>query len=145
MFFKAKKEDYYLASAFTATLTENNGPLSGVNVSRTVSWNGDDPKDVQHATTDANGLFSFPAIVRELAISPLAQFAANVHIEAHIGGEKHTLWYNSKLEAEENKEFGGEPLERVVCDLKSEEVALDLGFSRVLTICRWVNMPTDWD
>lgn len=145
LLFKGEKKTYVLASEFSATLTDNDKPIAGVRLVRTITWDNGDSSVIQETTTTDNGHFSFTKVEKELTFSSLAHFSFSSTIEAIVNHESVLVWHNSKQEAAENSEYGGNPIENIVCNLSDEDIVFRLGYANVMTICRWPGMPTDWN
>jgi hypothetical protein len=121
-------------------LMQDGRPLSNTKITRQLWWNGNKDGLVEEFLTDENGYFSLPLHEEALSLGMLSQFVASASIEAEVDGEMFDVWYNNKFENGLHVETDGE-ISNLVCDLQEEEIVLQAGLSKILTTCRWKNMP----
>lgn len=140
MFGKKTMQTYVISSPMQGVLMKNGEPLAYTKFSRHLRWNGNEEGLVEEFTTDQNGFFSLPVHEENLDLGMLTQFTGSTHLQAEIDGEVFDIWYNNKFEGHVYAETGKE-LNNLVCDLTSEEVVVQAELSKIMTICRWPNMP----
>jgi len=140
MFGKGKTENYVIFSPMEGVLMQNGKPLAGASIVRTLWWNGNVEGLVEEFKTDDKGRFSLPIHEEELKLGMLDQFVGKADLEIETESGNEYLWSSSKFFPEIFTETEGE-LRGLVCDTKSEEIAVPMGPTSILTRCRWSNMP----
>jgi hypothetical protein len=138
---KKPKQTYVIASPMTGTLKQNGKPLAHVKIIRRLRWNGNENGIEQEFATDEKGGFLLPVHEEQLVLGKLTQFVCSTQLDVEVDGERFDLWYGNKFEAQLYAETGGRKLEGMVCDLNNEEVVAEYGVSRIMTVCRWIDMP----
>lgn len=140
MFTKGSTEKYVIFSPMEGVLMQNGEPLPNTKIVRRLRWNGNDDGLVEEFLTDDQGRFSLPVHEEELAIGMLGQFVGKADLEIESDHGRDYLWTSSKFYPEIYSETGGE-ISGLVCDIESEEIAVPMGPTSILTKCRWKNMP----
>jgi hypothetical protein len=140
MFEKKSTQTYVISSPMQGVLVNNGEPLANTKITRHMRWVGNDEGLVEEFVTDQNGYFSLPVHEESLALGMLTQFSSSTHLQAEIDGETFDIWYNNKFEADVYAEAGIK-LNNVVCDLSAAEVVVQAELSKIMTICRWSDMP----
>ena len=140
MFAKQKTENYVIFSPLQGVLMEGGEPLPNVKIIRRLKWNGNEEGLVEEFTTDDRGRFSLPLHEEPLALGVLSQFVASVDLELKTERGCDYLWTSSKFFPEIYTETDGK-VEGLICDVNSEEIAVPMGATSILTKCRWKNMP----
>ena len=119
---------------------QNGKPLANTSITRRLRWNGNDEGLVEEFVTDEQGRFSLPIHEEALALGMLNQFVSSAKLEVKIKDQIFDVWYNNKFEAELHAETNG-LVSDLVCDLGVEEVVVKAGLSKIMTICRWKDIP----
>lgn len=140
MFTKKNAESYVISSPMKGILIHNRVPLINTKIIRKLKWNGNEAGLVETFTTDENGRFFLPVHEEELSLGMLNQFVSSTEVEVDLDGKIFEVWYNNKFENGLFVETDGE-IKELVCDLMAEELILKAGLSKILTICRWKDMP----
>ena len=140
MFVKPATENYVIFSPLEGVLMRNGQPLANTKIIRRLRWNGNDEGLVEEFTTDIQGRFSLPVHEEALSLGMLSQFVGSAKLEVDIDGQLIDVWYNNKFEEGLYAETDG-PLTDLVCDLDFEEIVIKAGLSKIMTICRWKDMP----
>ncbi len=140
VFIKPTTETYVISSPMEGVLMKDGQPLANTKIIRTLRWNDNEDGLTETFTTDEQGRFSLPIHEVDLTLGMLAQFVASVKLEAKIDGKIIDIWYNNKFEKGLNAETDG-AISGLACELTAEEIVVETGLSKVMTICRWDNMP----
>jgi len=140
MFGKGTKEKYVIFSPMQGLLVQNDKPLPNTTIVRRLSWNGNGEGLVEEFTTDDKGYFSLPIHEEELELGMLTQFVGKTDIEFKSEHGQDYLWTSSKFHPEIYTETDGQ-VQGLICDIESEEIAVPMGPTSILTRCRWKNMP----
>jgi hypothetical protein len=141
MFTKQATENYVIFSPMEGVLLKGGVPLSNAKIIRRLTWNDNEEGLVEEFTTDEQGSFSLPIHEEALSIGMLSQFVASAQLEVLYEGDLHDIWYNSRLGNGEYLETDG-PARELICDLNQEEGVVEISsLVRILTKCRWANMP----
>lgn len=114
-------------------------PLPNTTLIRRLKWNGNDDGLVEEFITDDKGQFSLPIHEEQLSLG-LTQFVSSAKIEVNIAGQLYDVWYNNKFRPDIYAETDGK-VQDLFCDLGSEEIVVSADLSRIMTVCRWKNMP----
>ena len=138
---KSAKEKYVIFSPMQGVLMQNGKPLAYTKIIRRLRWNGNDEEGlVEEFMTDEAGRFSLPIHEEQLALGMLSQFVGKADLEVGTAEGREYLWSSSKFSPEVFAETDGE-LNELTCDMASEEIAVPMGPTSILTKCRWKNMP----
>jgi hypothetical protein len=137
---KQKPENHVIFSPMEGVLIKNGKPLANAIIIRRLKWNGNDDGLVEEFTTDEQGLFSLSIHEEELSLSMLNQFVASTDLEVVTEKGSEYLWTSSKFFPEIYSETNGKVVE-LVCDITSQEIAVPMGATSILTKCRWKDMP----
>jgi hypothetical protein len=140
MFGKNSTQTYVISSPLQGVLKRNGEPLANTKIIRRLRWNGNEEGLVEEFTTNDQGVFSLPLHEEQISISMLTQFVSSSKLEVEHEGQMFDIWYNNKFEAPIFSETGAE-LSNLVCDLAQEEVVVKSGLSKIMTVCRWADMP----
>lgn len=141
MFGKNSMQSYVIFSPMQGVLMQDGKPLAHTKIIRRLRWNGNDEDGVvEEFMTDEAGRFSLPIYEEKLSLGMLSQFVGKADLEVEINAQRDYLWTSSKFYPEIYAETGGQ-VEDLVCDLGSEEIAVPMGPTSILTKCRWKNMP----
>ena len=140
MFVKPTTENYVIFSPMEGVLMRNDQPLANTKIIRRLRWNGNDEGLVEEFATDDQGRFSLPVHEEALSLGMLSQFVGKADLEVKTESGKDYIWTSSKFFPEIFTETGGK-ISDLVCDIESEEVAVPMGPTSILTRCRWKNMP----
>ena len=140
MFVKPTTENYVIFSPLEGVLKRNGQSLANTKIIRRLRWNGNDEGLIEEFTTDDQGRFSLPVHEEALSLGMLSQFVGSAKLEVEIDGQLVDVWYNNKFEEGLYAETNG-PLTDLVCDLNFEEIVIKAGLSKIMTICRWKDMP----
>lgn len=140
MFLKPASKNYVIFSPMEGVLMQNGKPLANTSITRRLRWNGNDEGLVEEFVTDEQGQFSLPIHEETLALGMLNQFVGKADLEIETENGKDYLWTSSKFFPEIYSETGGQ-ISELICDIESEEIAVPMGPSSILTKCRWTNMP----
>jgi len=121
-------------SAVKARITLNGVPASGAKVIRLAKLK---KENIDTTTTDDNGVFEFPAAFENSLkkFSP-AEIVISQQIKVEYQGESYEIWANGKMDARENSELGGVPLD-LNCELTDEAKTHRTSASLILTNCKW--------
>ncbi len=141
MFVKPKTENYVIISPMEGVLMQNGKPLVNTRITRRLRWNGNEEGLIEDFLTDEQGRFSLPIHEEALSLGMLSQFVGSAKLEVEIDGEVFDVWYNNKFEKEIFSESEGE-ISDLVCNLGNDEIVVKAGLSKIMTICRWKDMPT---
>lgn len=140
MFNNKKVKNYVISSSMEGVLLRGGKPLSHAKINRRLRWNGNDEGLVEQFLTDEHGRFSLPTYEIELSLGMLNQFVCSTKLEVEIEEDIYDVWYNNKFEGDLHAETDG-PISDLVCDLSADEMVVEAGLSKIMTICRWANMP----
>ncbi len=141
MFGKKSSQTYVIFSPMQGVLMQDGKPLSHTKIIRRLRWNGNDEEGlVEEFMTDEAGRFSLPIHEEQLSFGMLSQFVGKADLEVEIAESTEYLWTSSKFTPEVFAETEGE-LKELICDMASEEIAVPMGPTSILTKCRWKNMP----
>lgn len=140
MFGKKSTQTYVIFSPMQGVLLQDGKPLANTKIIRKLAWNGNEDGVVEEFVTDENGYFSLPVYEQELSLGMLNQFVGKADLEFETPTQRDYLWTSSKFFPEIFAETDGE-LEDLVCDIASEEIAVPMGPTSILTRCRWKNIP----
>lgn len=140
MFSKKKSENYVIFSPLEGVLMQEGNPLANTKIIRRLKWNGNEDGLVETFTSDELGRFSLPIHEEELSLGMLNQFVASADLEIETENGSDYLWTSSKFFPEIYTETDGKVAE-LVCDIASEEIAVPMGATSILTKCRWKDMP----
>lgn len=138
---KRSKQMYVIASPMVGKLMQNGKPLVHVKIKRRLRWNGNDDGIEQEFTTNEKGEFRLPVHEEQLVLGKLTQFVCSTQLDVELDGKQFDLWYNNKFEEHLYAETDGRKLEGLTCDLNDEEVVVEYGVSKIMTVCRWTEMP----
>lgn len=133
-------QKYVVSSPLSGVLIENGKPLTNTKIFRILRWNGNDSGLVETFVTDNEGRFFLPVHEEELSLGVLAQFVASSKLEVELNGTHIDVWYNNKFEKDMYAETDG-PISGLICEVTESEIVVETGLSKVMTICRWDNMP----
>jgi hypothetical protein len=141
MFGKKSSQTYVIFSPMQGVLMQDGKPLSHTKIIRRLRWNGNDEEGVvEEFMTDEAGRFSLPIHEEQLSFGMLSQFVGSTKLEVQVDGQNIDVWYNNKFEAPIYAETEKE-LTDLICELNQEEVVVKSGLSKIMTICRWADMP----
>lgn len=140
IFGKTVKETYVIASPMQGVLMQRGKPLAHTKIIRHLRWNGNEEGLVEEFMTDEAGRFSLPIHEERLSLGMLTQFVGKMDLEVEISEGRDYIWTSSKFMPEVYAETEGE-LNELICDIASEEIAVPMGPTSILTKCRWNNMP----
>jgi hypothetical protein len=108
-----------LISEVHGTVLNNGKPVEGAELIEKVVWS-DDENEIppQHAVTDTNGAFGFPAIERKAGLLRLipAQPTIQQTITIKYQGVEYIAWLHGKTSYNANTELDGKPI-HLVCEL----------------------------
>ena len=123
-----------LFSKMEGVLLINAKPAVNAKLIRTVDYSG---PEVDQTTTDDQGRFQFPAILKQTIKKFLPQeFAVSQDITVMYNDVEYSLWSGVKRVPEENSESRGKPLV-VQCDLSAEEQMIKVNNSPIFSLCKW--------
>ena len=121
-------------SPVKAKVTLNGSPATGATVTRTTKWK--DPI-TESTNTDSNGEFTFTANYEKSVKKFLpVEIVISQQIIVEYQGESYEIWANGKMNAEENSELDGHPL-NLNCELSDELRTHRTASSLILTNCTW--------
>lgn len=138
--FKGTMKNYVISSPMEGVLMKNGKPSPNTKIIRRLRWNGNEEGLEEEFITDDNGRFSLPIHEEALSLGMLNQFVSSTQIDVNIDGQTVDVWYNNKFEEGLHAETEG-PLIGLVCDMSADEVVVEPGLSKIVTICRWKEMP----
>lgn len=121
-------------SEIRAVVTKNGEPVSGLKIIREIEWK---KTQTEETTTNEKGEFHFPALyVKSMSKFLPSEIVIPQALIVEIDGKESEIWINTKRDAEENSELGGEPLS-LTCELtESRQIYNDFG-SLLSTNCKW--------
>ena len=121
-------------SPVQAKLTLNGEPAIGAQVTRTTQWK--DPV-VDTAETNSEGEFSFSGNYEKSVKKFLpVEIMISQQLLVTYQGETYEIWANGKMNADENSELDGLPL-NLTCELTEEMRTHRTASSLILTNCHW--------
>ena len=121
-----------LFSAVRGVVLDHGKPVAGARIERSYKWAWKDQAGADETTTDAQGVFTLPAIWgRSLlgSILPHEPFVEQT-ILIQYGGATYNAWMLDKRDYDENGELDGRPIS-LLCKLEAEPVH----HGRVFGIC----------
>ena len=147
LFGKKELKNYYVSSPLQGTLVKGGKPMANTKIIRRLMWNDNDEGVFDEFTTDENGYFDIPAHQVELALG-MVQFVGKIGLFSESAKEDNQdtnlMWYSVKYSAEIYSDTE-KPLEGVVCEMKNDQVRVELKETAVLTRCTWNDMPKEMD
>jgi hypothetical protein len=95
-----------------------------------------EPAGTDQTTSDENGYFSLPSMMRELKKVLPTQFMASQEIYVDYQGQTFHIWTMGKMSKKEYAELEGKP-ENLRCELTDDIVRVDSIHGLLGTSCQW--------